>query len=218
MGTRQTCRLGAVVVRERSASSATRSAADLSDRSVPVGEGRFKALACAGRCLPVVVGALLLLAVGCASSGQPGSPSVRRSGDAVEELHLITVPVALKLDTKPDSRGFAVKVFAGNSTRPKPFAIRTGTLEILMYDGVLKKEATAAPTALRTWSFSVSELRKHELKASIGVGYQFALMWGEARPATNKITIVVRYHGPRESVVQSTPAVIMLDKGGGSNN
>lgn len=218
MGTRQPCRRGAVVVRERNASLATRSAADLSNRSVPAGEGRFKAPARAGRCLPVVVGALLLLAVGCASSGQPGSPSVRRSGDAVEELHLITVPVALQLDAKPDSRGFAVKVFAGNAMRPKPFAIKTGILEILMYDGVLKQEAAMIPAALRTWSFSVSDLRKHELKASIGVGYQFALMWGEARPATNKITIVVRYRGPGESVVHSAPAVIMLDKGSGSNH
>lgn len=215
MGTRPSYRRGAVAARDRGAPLAPRSTEELSNRA---GEGRFKAPACAWRCLPVVAAILLLLAVGCASNGQPGSRSVRRSGDAVEELHLITVPVALKLDAKPDSSGFAVKVFAGNPTRPKPFAIKTGTLEILMFDGVLKKEVAAIPAALRTWSFPVSELRKHELKASIGVGYQFALMWGEARPATNKITIVVRYRGPGESVVHSAPAVIMLDKGGSSNN
>lgn len=218
MGTRQPCRLGAVVVRPRSASLATRAAADLSARSVPTGGGRCKALARAGRCLRVAAGVVLLLAVGCASSGQPGSRSVRGSGDAVAELHLITVPVPLKLGGQSNSSGFAVKVFAGNLTRPKPFAIKTGTLEILMYDGALKKEAVGLPTALRTWSFPVAELRKHEVRASIGVGYQFALMWGEARPATNKITIMARYRGPGESVVHSAPAVILLDKGGSPNH
>lgn len=161
--------------------------------------------------LALMTAGLLLLITGCTSDGgQGGFTSQRRSGGRVEELHLITVPVALKMDTVPGADGFAVKVFAGNTVKPKPFAITTGTLEILMYDGMMNKDSTVPPVARKTWSFTVSELRKHEFKSSIGVGYQFTLTWGEAKPTAKRITIVARHRDRDQRTVLSAPTVIAV--------
>ena len=158
----------------------------------------------------MAVCALVLTGAGCASSGPANSVNPPRSSKTVEELHLVAVPSALNLDGAPGVDGFAVKVYASTARSPKPVAITTGALEILMFDGVVKDDAALPDKPLRIWSFSVKEARAFERKGHIGVSYQFTLAWGEAKPAANRITVIARYCGPRDELAHSAPSVIVL--------
>jgi hypothetical protein len=145
--------------------------------------------------------AILLFACGCATTGGGGS--------SVDELHLLTIPLAINFDTEPGADGFAIKVYASRASDPKPVSMPRGSMEILMYDGVVRAADLEKARPLRTWSFAADALRDHQYRTSIGVGYQFALAWGDARPAADHITVLARYRSPEGQVIASLPGSIV---------
>jgi hypothetical protein len=157
-------------------------------------------------------GACLLLALlaGCASRppGAAGPSAIAAS--PIDEVHLLSVPAALNLDQLPGADGFAVKIFAGNRKQPKPVSVTSGTLEILMFDGVLKDRNPSTAKPLRIWSFSASQLKDHLEKTSIGASYRFTLLWGEAKPAQENITILARYVSTAGATIYSAPSTISV--------
>lgn len=149
-----------------------------------------------------------MLAGGCASFR-----TARENTDAITKLHLITAPVALNFDGIPGPDGFSLKVYATSPKNPKPVPIRTGEqLEIAMYNGSLVG-FTNAPPALKTWKFTLPELKNHEFKSSIGTGYDFILHWGTNRPSERLATIIARYTLPGGNVARSSPtSVTVIDQ------
>jgi hypothetical protein len=145
----------------------------------------------------------LLLVSGCAT---PGGGRI-----AVDQLHLLTIPLAINLDNVPGSDGFAIKVYASRAGEPKPVAIPRGSIEILMYDGVIRATDLETARPLRTWTFAGDELRGRQYSTSIGVGYQFALPWGDAKPTADRITVLARYHSPDGKVIASLPSSIVTN-------
>jgi len=149
---------------------------------------------------------LCLLLCGCSSTGPFSS-----NGEIVQ-LNLLTAPVGLDLDGRPGIDGFSTKVYASNASDPKAVPIRTGTLELLMFDGTLFGR-TNVPPALHTWSFTAEQLRNYEFKARIGTGYELLLPWGRDVPTRNMITVGARYTSPEGKIVTSgLTSVTVLNK------
>ncbi|HEX7860336.1 MAG TPA: hypothetical protein VF773_08435 [Verrucomicrobiae bacterium] len=154
-------------------------------------------------------GALAVIIL-CACSTPVGPRGEDRN--RVAQLHLITVPVALDLDAHPGVDGVAVKVYANNARDPKAIRLRDGTLEVIMFNGTFTGR-TSPPPVLRTFSYTVPELRLGEFNSKIGYGYDFSLRWGTNRPTQRLMSVAARYTAPDGQVVTSRPSsVTVLDK------
>jgi|GEM_PF-627654 len=162
------------------------------------------------RCSPVL-SLILLVSAGCTSGRKASEPAMDRStGDSITELNLLASPVALNLDGVPGPDGFVLKVYPGNAQRPKPLPITAGGLEILMFDGILQETDFATTQPRRVWRYTTSDLKRYEVKTSIGTGYHIDPRWGDAKPARDKVTILSRYMSPQGKAVYSAPSVISV--------
>lgn len=175
-----------------------------------------------GRHIPVIPAACLVAALVCLGCGSrskmnPRASSFSGSGTGtgssragVSELHLFGNPVGMNLDGIPGPDGIGVRVFASSSGKAKGVAITQGTLEILMFDGVPSATDTNAPVPSKTWSFNPSELRAYMATTSLGIGYQFALPWGEQRPKQSRVTVLARLILPKGQVLSSDSSSISV--------
>ena len=154
------------------------------------------------------------IATGCRSGGPssgndagPGSRAVTRSS-GILELHLLTMPVALNLDGAPGPDGVAVKLFANVGNAAKPAPIRSGEVEILLFDGLLTGNQSPLPQPAYSWKFSAKELRSFETQAMVGTGYQITLRWGKFQPKSDRVTVIARHPIGDGRYLYSTPGVI----------
>jgi hypothetical protein len=151
------------------------------------------------------------LASACVSEKHLKKPTISSpsgGGAPIQEINLLAVPVALNLDEKPGPDGFAIKIYAGNRNRPKPFPIEDGKIDILMFDGIPGVTENASPKPRRVWTYTAEELKPFEIQTSIGIGYQVAERWGDAKPVNGQIAVVVRYSPPQGRPITSAPSVI----------
>ena len=153
------------------------------------------------------------LASGCLTGGSgatAGSSTPKRSQRAsgILELHLLTMPVALNLDGAPGPDGVAVKLFAnvGNATKPAP--IRSGEIEIVLFDGLLNSNSNPLPKPSHIWTFTAKELKGFETQAMVGTGYQLTLRWGSFKPKSDRVTVIARHPIGDGRYLYSTPGVI----------
>ena len=166
--------------------------------------------------LSVALTLLLCLPIGfsgCVSSGPPqrSKPSAPvRIDSPITEINLLAIPVTLNLDETAGTDGFVIKVYAGNPQHPKPVPIPGGTLEILMYDGVSHGPAAKPNLPRKIWTFEARDLAPLKVESSIGIGYDLTLLWGDAKPLRDKISIVARYVSPKGSTLYSAPSVISV--------
>lgn len=157
---------------------------------------------------------LALLTLAACSSSSPKSPkspkplartTTTRSG--ITELHLLTMPIALNLDASPGDDGIAIKLFANFAGAIKPVAIRSGEIELLLFDGLLQPGSTV-PAPAFTWHFTSQQLKQFENKSLLGVGYQLTLRWDRFKPSSERITVVARYALGQGRFLYSSPSVI----------
>ncbi len=134
------------------------------------------------------------------------------SGGPIDQLYVLTFPLAVNLDNQPGSDGFAIKVYAAHHTHPKPRAITRGILEIHLFDGAMNA-GKPFPSPLRVWQFPASELKSFLFQASIGPGYEFTLPWGQARPTQKRASIVVRMVEDGTVPFEAEPVVIEIRAG-----
>jgi hypothetical protein len=159
---------------------------------------------------------LPILTPGCGSPGAshaaraPGSGSGSGRGGGIAELVLIAAPVAVDLDGVPGADGFRIRIYASAAGRAKGVPISSGTLEIVMYDGIVSAAAGATATPLRTWQFTAEDLRGLAATSALGVGYPLALAWQKAVPAGSHISVIARYVPRRGPAIESAPSSIAL--------
>ena len=163
----------------------------------------------------IVLAVLALgLGTGCRSGeggGGDTSPPRSRSGarsSGILELHLLTMPVALNLDGAPGPDGVAVKLFANVGNAAKPAPIRSGEVEILLFDGLLNGNNAPLPRPAHAWTFTAKELRSFETQAMVGTGYQITLRWGTFQPKNDRVTIIARHPIGDGRYLYSTPGII----------
>jgi hypothetical protein len=135
------------------------------------------------------------LGSGCSTGSSGGSAtgstqkrSHRSSG--IVELHLLTMPVALNLDGVPGPDGVAVKLFANVGNATKPAAIRSGEIEIVLFDGLLDGNSNPLPKPAHIWTFTAKELKEFETQAMVGTGYQLTLRWGSFKPKSDRVSVI----------------------------
>ncbi len=159
---------------------------------------------------PILLGAcaLSLAWVGCVSD-RPASPGRLASAKGpIEQIHLISGPTALDLDNVPGPDGFGIRIYASNSKTPATVIIAHGTLEILMFDGLVKDANYAAVKPLRVWTFPAADLKKYAVKSSVGTAYDLTLVWDGTKPTQPRITIVARFTPQKGPPIYSGPSSI----------
>jgi hypothetical protein len=174
----------------------------------PKGRASGKALFCSA----VFLGAWLLCSPGCATAEKSDRAAAvaAPAQSPIDELNMLAVPVALNLDHLPGLDGFMIKVYPARRKQPKSVPIENGQLEIFMYDGLVSVDTVEVPKPKRVWTYTAAELKKFEIRTAIGVGYQFAPLWGEARPTRDKITVIVRYTSSSGAMVSSAPSAVAI--------
>ncbi len=129
--------------------------------------------------------------------------------DTVQELHLLVMPVALQFTQPGSSNGFAVRVFATSGGRARGVPIRSGTLEILAYDGIPNEAGTpTAKPAQVVWSYPAASLAPFAVSSSLGTGYELTLPWQGNRPTNSRLTLVARYAPTSGTALLAAPSII----------
>jgi hypothetical protein len=140
--------------------------------------------------------------------GAGGANKRPKRPSGILELHLLTMPVALNLDGAPGPDGVAVKLFANVGNAAKPAPIRSGEIEILLFDGLLTDNNVPTLKPAHTWTFTAKELKEFETQAMVGTGYQLTLRWGSFRPKSDRVSIIARHPMGDGRYLYSTPGVI----------
>jgi hypothetical protein len=156
---------------------------------------------------------LLLGAAGCVTSGPEArkpAPKEPSSKARVDELDLVTMPVTVNLESKLGLNGIQVKIYASDFQRPKPHAITEGTLEILMFEGLVGESFDQTNRCRHVWSFPARDLPTSAVTTTVGTGYLFPLAWGKDRPRADKITVIARYLPPQGPMIYSAPSYISI--------
>ena len=144
--------------------------------------------------------------VGCASSLFDGRGFSR--SDAINELHLFVSPVALKSNPSGIADGLAVRVFASSHRQAKGVSIRSGTLEIMAYDGAPDEAARLSLPPTKVWAFPATKLISFAVTSSLGTGYELALLWEGPRPSASRLTLVARYTPVVGSTILASPSIV----------
>jgi len=151
-----------------------------------------------------LVGLGMVLAIGLTSGCATGG------GGGVSELHLFGVPVAINLDQKPGPDGIGVRIYASAAGGGEGIAIRQGTLEVLLFDGIVSAAVAQTTPPLKVWSFNPSELKPYAGKTSLGAGYQLALKWGAEVPRQSVVTVIARYRSTEGALLWSSANTVSV--------
>ncbi len=165
-------------------------------------------------CLRLVLGVAVAGALaGCKSSRShpPARQAVPAgSQSSLAELHLMAMPVAVDLDGSPGTDGILLKVFAVNADHPKPQYIRSGQLDILLFDGVLESQTIQDEKRWLAWNFTPVALAPFAISSPIGIGYNLSLPWGQKPPTKDRVTVVAKYTPAKGQPIYSAPSAITV--------
>jgi hypothetical protein len=150
---------------------------------------------------------LLLLVFLNACSSMPSHTT-----SPIDQLHLLVTSVALDLDGKPGPDGIGVRVYASRPGSSGAVPVKTGTLELLMYDGAHVREQLASLQPRHLWTYPADKLKPYLQKTSIGTSYRFAALWGDDKPTSDRVTLIARYTGPDNRQIYSAPSSIPVSK------
>jgi hypothetical protein len=128
----------------------------------------------------------------------------------VDELDLVVMPVAVNLESKLGINGIQAKVYASDYQRPKTQPIKDGTLQVLMFEGLVGESFDQTNRCRHLWSFPAPELATYAVTTTVGTGYLFPLAWGKDQPRSDKITVVARYQPPQGGMIYSAPSYISI--------
>lgn len=145
---------------------------------------------------------ILLLAGGCVTEGG--------GSGGIDEVHLFGLPVALNIDNVPGPDAFSIRVYASASAHPRGVPIRSGTLEVVLYDGAHGPAQPLPEVPLRVWRFTPQQLKTLASENRLGTGYEFTLPWTGTPPTRSRVTVLARYRPPSGPVVVSGPSAISL--------
>lgn len=154
----------------------------------------------------LLLGIVLIAFTGCSSSSSGGGSFGR--GDAIQELHLFVLPVALKSNPSGAPDGLGVRVFASSRGRAKGTPLQSGTLEILAFDGAVADTTSLTAKPAQVWSYPAGSLRSLATSSSLGTGYELPLRWTAQRPTGSRLTLAARYTPAAGAVVMSAPSVV----------
>ena len=152
-----------------------------------------------------------LLAAALAGCNGPGAltASPPPAVGQVDRVVLSPVPVASNWDGRPGPDGLEVTVRLFQYRRELPVTVK-GTLEFLLYEGVIDAQELPETQPVRTWRFSEDGLREHLHRSMFGWGYSVRLGWASDVPQTSSVTLLTRYLPPEGPPVVSRPMAVLM--------
>jgi hypothetical protein len=147
---------------------------------------------------------------GCGSTAAVGRGASGPRGEVIQEINLLSAPAALNFDGVPGPDGLSLRIYAGNAREPKCLAIRSGALEILMFDGMVSAADLATAVPRHVWSYPAGELGRYSQKTSIGFSYLLSPLWGRDKPTKNRVTVVARHRPVQGPTISSAPTVVFV--------
>ena len=150
------------------------------------------------RWLALVVAAMFFAGCGTFSGGR---------GEGVNAVHVFGLPVTINMDTRPGPDGFAVRVFVTKGGGAKGTTINSGSVEVLMFDGVVSIDEISTKQPKQLWKFNPKQLGAMREQTSLGNAYRFTLRWDEP-PKHGHITVLARFVPERGQPVYSSPSSI----------
>lgn len=151
-----------------------------------------------------------LLVVGCQSSKPKSGRRLPSPTTELSELHLLSALAAVSPEGGGGSTGFAVRIYASSQKSAKTVPIGGGTVEILMFDGIVPSQSGTIPKPLRVWNYTARELAAYGKVGPVGASYSVTLPWGEAKPTQDRITVVACYTSPQGKKLYSAPATVFV--------
>ncbi len=152
----------------------------------------------------------LVLLLGCAGVKREKSAPKESGPAAIDQINLLAIPYAVDFDQVAGPDGFVVKVYGGSRNRPKPVPILAGSLELLMYEGIFRGADLNTSKPRHAWKYSAEQLKGYIGKTSIGPAYELAVRWGDAKPLTDRISVIARFISADGVTVYSAPSVISV--------
>ena len=148
--------------------------------------------------------------LGC-HSAEPKSAGPVPGGDGpLTEIHLLSSPAAVNFESLGGAAGFAVRIYASDARHPKTVPIRAGTLEILMFDGILTSATASSAKPLRVWTYPADALAPSARMTSVGTCYLLTALFGEIKPIQDRITVLACYTAPQGAKIYSAPAILFV--------
>ncbi|OPX22416.1 MAG: hypothetical protein B1H04_05030 [Planctomycetales bacterium 4484_123] len=155
----------------------------------------------------LLISALLALwQVGCTGPEKVAS-TPPQAVEEVDDILVLADPVAANWDGQAGADGLDVGVLLFRRDRKLPVTVK-GTLEMRLYEGVVRAEDLPQARPLRTWRFDAAQLRALLGRTPAGWGYALRLPWGPTRPATSSVTLTARYVAPSGRTVHAPPVAI----------
>ncbi len=156
-----------------------------------------------GAYLAVVI--LMFLNIGCGTRGT-------LAGGSPAELHLFAVPSAIQVGERPIVDGIGVRIYASAAGKAQGVPLRSGRLEIVMFDGTPSMAGMRSIIPVHIWAFSAPELVPFVATSTLGTGYQLALSWGTTPPSGKVVTVIARYYPVRGAELVSTANTIAIKR------
>jgi len=147
------------------------------------------------------LGGLLVVMAGCAGLGGGGA-------HAIGEIHLFGLPTAINIPGTTQPGGIGVRIYASEVGGSRGVPIRSGRLDVLMFDQPAEGLDAKSKEPLKTWSFQAADLGAYSAMTMMGLCYTLELRWDQTRPQGKVISVVVRYTGKGKTPVYSPPTVI----------
>jgi len=149
----------------------------------------------------VACGCALALLSGCASLGGGG-------GSTIGEIHLFGLPTAINMPGTTMPGGIGVRIYASEIGGSRGLPIRSGRLDILMFDQPAEGLDPKTKPPLKAWSFQAGDLSTYSGMTMMGLCYTLELRWDQAQPQGKVISVVVRYTEKNKPPIYSPATVI----------
>jgi hypothetical protein len=147
--------------------------------------------------LIVVVSAVLI------ACGPPRTPTV-------DHVQLVMPPQPVDIESTAGPDGVQARVFLYQGPNAQT-VLGDGRLDILLFDGRLNQAGPKTdPVPLKVWSYTPEQLQRFQSQ-TIGLwNYNLMLLWGDARPTQNIVTVIARYTAPSGQQVFSSPVQVPI--------
>ncbi len=145
---------------------------------------------------------LLVVAAGCSTLDGGSKP--------VGEIHLFGLPTALTVAGSSQAGGVGVRIYASEVGGSKGIPIKTGQLEVLMFDQSAAGLDPQKDKPLKIWTLNAAALNPFLSATMVGAGYQLELKWDKERPTGKVFTVVARYRNSGKRDIYSSPAAIAI--------
>ncbi len=148
---------------------------------------------------------------GCPPGQQTVGPAPPAPVDAVDSVNLWVRPTAMNWDDRPGPDGVQVQVyfFRRDAEHKLPLTV-SGSVDMILYEGNVKRSEMSAAKPFHTWRFSPAQMKGFLSRGMAGWCYTLTLPWGATAPQADTVTLTAKYTAPAGAALYAAPASISM--------